>query len=480
MSKNIKKSIIYSLEPIISKGLTFLLLPLYTAYISVADYGILQFVISLAAFIRIFTKMGTNSAFWKFSNDKLLKNNGNILKNLVFFQIAFGLVVIGVLLTITYLLNYEITTWLLLIYFISLVIKTFTEIILLQFRYDGFAVKYLITTISILILNISITIYFVVHLEMGLLGIVYSYLISFSIITIYALPILVKKFNGRLSFIKINEFLKFGWPLMLGNVFLLLISLSDRWFILKMLNENELGHYSYVYKFSDLTLTFLVYSFNIVFVPIMWKAYKLNSFNILFHKIEKNIIIIFPVISLVIILISILLANFFTLNEDYVSAFNLIVLLSFSHLFYGIYLFQVLKIQMYSNTRSILYITFFSALLNCILNFILINFYGIVGAAISTFISYLILMILMDYKASKVRKTVKNTFSFNFSILLIFLIAFSSIQLFDIFQIYWQRIVICFLFIILYLLISVLFRLTNFDKLKKDFNFIFDKSDKIQ
>ena len=66
-----------------------------------------------------------------------------------------------------------------------------------------------------------------------------------------------------------------------GNIFLLLISLSDRWFILNMLDEYQLGHYSYVYKFSDLTLTFLVYSFNIVFVPIMWKAYKLNSFNIL-------------------------------------------------------------------------------------------------------------------------------------------------------------------------------------------------------
>ena len=92
------------------------------------------------------------------------------------------------------------------IYFASLVIKTFTEIILLQFRYEGYAINYLLTTISILILNICITIYFVVQLEMGVHGIIYSYLVSFSLISIYALPKLIAKFNGIVSLKKINEF----------------------------------------------------------------------------------------------------------------------------------------------------------------------------------------------------------------------------------------------------------------------------------
>ena len=168
MSKNFKKSIIYSLEPIISKGLTFILIPLYTAYLTIGEYGTLQYVMSLAAFIRIFTQVGTNSAFWKFSNDRALEDNGEILKNLVFLQILFGGIVLALLLIITLILNYEFNSWLLFLYFGSLIIKTFSEILLLQFRYNGFAVKYLATTISTLLLNISITIYFVVYLGFGL------------------------------------------------------------------------------------------------------------------------------------------------------------------------------------------------------------------------------------------------------------------------------------------------------------------------
>tara|TARA_B110000459_G_scaffold139288_1_gene151938 strand:- start:4289 stop:5728 length:1440 start_codon:yes stop_codon:yes gene_type:complete len=479
MSKNFKKSIIYSLEPIISKGLTFILIPLYTAYLTIGEYGTLQYVMSLAAFIRIFTQVGTNSAFWKFSNDRALEDNGEILKNLVFLQILFGGIVLALLLIITLILNYEFNSWLLFLYFGSLIIKTFSEILLLQFRYNGFAVKYLATTISTLLLNISITIYFVVYLGFGALGIVYSYLITFIIIGFYALPALITHFKGLVSVIKIKELIKFGTPLMLGNIFLLFISLSDRWFILKMLNEEQLGYYSYVYKFSDLTLTFLVYSFNIIFVPIMWRAYKINCFNVLFHKIEKNLLIIFPIISLIIVLISIFLANFFTMNNDYILGFNLILLLSFSHIFYGFYLFQILKIQMFSNTKSVIIITAVAATLNFILNFLLIGGFGILGAGISTFFSYLVLMFFIEMKCAKIHPTLKNNFNYYFCILLIILIAFSSVKLFDLFEDFRHRIIICFLYIIAFLSLLVIFKITTYRSLKNDLNYIFVKSDKV-
>lgn len=479
MSKSFGKSIIYSLEPIIAKGLTFILIPLYTAYLSVSDYGTLQFVISLAAFIRIFTKMGSNSAFWKFSNDKKLTDNGIIIKNLVFLQISFGVLILVLLFLISLLYNYEYTSWLLFLYFGSLIIKTFSEILLLQFRFDGFAIKYLITTISTLLLNLSLTIFFVVHLNLGVLGIVYSYLITFLLISFYALPKLISHFKGIISIEKIKHFINFGWPLMLGNIFLLFISLSDRWFILKMLDEEQLGYYSYVYKFSGLTLTFLVYSFNIVFVPIMWRAYKKNSFKILFHKIEKNLLIIFPIIALTIVLISILLANYFTLNKDFMLGFNLIILLSFSHLFYGFYLFQVLKIQMFSNTKSVILITSLAALVNFLFNFSLIGAFGILGAAIATFMSYLFLMIYIEIKCSKVYPTVKNTANYYFCIILILLIAFSSFQLFLYFEYFLHRMFICVLYIFIFLFFIRIFKITTYQSIKTDFKYIFSKSDKI-
>lgn len=479
MSKNLKKSIIYSLEPIISKGLTFLLIPLYTAYLTVGEYGILQYVMSLAAFIRIFSQMGTNSAFWKFSNDRDLPENGNVLKNLVFLQIIFGLVLLMVLLLITSILNYEFNSWLLFLYFGALIIKTFSEILLLQFRFKGSAIKYLITTISTLLLNISLTVFFVVYMGLGVLGIVYSYLISFSLIGIYALPALIVQFKGNISKLKIKEFINFGMPLMIGNIFLLFISLSDRWFILKMINEEQLGYYSYVYKFSDLTLTFLVYSFNIVFVPIMWRAYKAKSFNILFHKIEKNILIIFPIISLLIVLVGIVLANFFTINKEFLLGFNLIILLSFSHIFYGFYLFQALKIQMFTNTKSVIIITAVASLLNFILNFVLIQNFGITGAGIATFASYFALMFMIEIKCRKVYPTLKMNFQHYFCVVLILLMAFSSVKLFSLFENYLHRIAICTSYIFSFLFLLKVFGIISYQSIKIDLNYIFSKSDKV-
>lgn len=479
MIKSLGKTVVYSLEPFISKALTFLLIPIYTAHLSVSDYGVLQFVISLGAFIRILSKLGTNSSFWKFSNDKNFLNNGLVLKNLVFIQLFFGSVVSGFLFIISYLCDYEKTGLLLFIYFVALVIKTFSELLLLQFRYCGLASKYLAVSILTLISNISLTLFFVVYLNLGVYGVVLSYLISFSLVCIYTLPNLVKYFQGTIKYKLLVNLVSFGWPLMLGNIFLLFISLSDRWFIIELLGEEQLGQYSYVYKFSDLTLTFLVYSFNIVFVPIMWRSYKKNSFSILFHKIEKTLLIVFPIISLLITLLSIVLATFFTLNQAFMSGFHLIILLSFSHLFYGFYLFQVLKIQMYSKTKNVIFVTAFAALMNLLLNYFLINYYGILGAGIATFISYIILMLNVENICSKIHPTVKNNFNNNVCIICNIIIGISSIELFQIFQTFYERIGLCVLYILSFIFILRVTKILTYQSFMTDFKYIFYKSEKV-
>jgi O-antigen/teichoic acid export membrane protein len=80
-------------------------------------------------------------------------------------------------------------------------------------------------------------------------------------------------------------------------------------------------------------------------------------------------------------------------TEIYYQASTIVPYIALSYLFFGIYFMINIGISIKKKTEYSALILGFSAVVNIILNYILIPKYGINGAAISTLISYLILLI---------------------------------------------------------------------------------------
>ena len=62
----LKDSLWYSLKPVFTKLFNFILVPVYTAYLTPEEYGDLQFVIAFGMFFRMLVNMGLDSSYWKF------------------------------------------------------------------------------------------------------------------------------------------------------------------------------------------------------------------------------------------------------------------------------------------------------------------------------------------------------------------------------------------------------------------------------
>ena len=72
--KILQNSAIYTVIMVLQKGISFFLMPLYTAFLSPVDYGILGVVSSISSFLSVFISLGLETAAARF----YYKNNGGI------------------------------------------------------------------------------------------------------------------------------------------------------------------------------------------------------------------------------------------------------------------------------------------------------------------------------------------------------------------------------------------------------------------
>lgn len=387
---------LYALEPIVTKFVSFLLIPLYTSYLLPAEFGNLQYVMSIGAFLRSFSQMGMNTAFWKFRTSETEENHSNVSLSLLSAQVYLALIVLVGLLVFYFSSSKQpVLTALLLLYFGALSVKVISENALLLARANRTPKKYLqISLLQTLLLLIS-NYLFVAVLKLGIWGVVYAYFGSFTLIGIFYYPYLQKSFSVKHDWSLTLRMLKFGFPVMMANFSLLLLSLSDRWFLKTYTNDSELGLYSYTYKYADLIATFIVYTFQLAWTPIAWKIFAREDGPTYFVSMKKMIYVFFPFFCFSGVFAVTILAQLMTVNSAFMEGFEIIICLSFSHVFYGFYLYYNTSLLFKSKQKLSLIINLSVGACTLALNFIVIPEYGFKGAAWTTFFSYFSLFIFV-------------------------------------------------------------------------------------
>lgn len=387
---------LYAIEPIVSKIVSFLLIPLYTSYLLPAEFGNLQYVMSIGAFLRSFSQMGMNTAFWKFRNAQSEENQSSVSLSLLSAQVYLALIVLVGLLVFYFSFDKRpILTALLLVYFGALSIKVISENALLLARANRKPKKYLqISLLQTFILFVA-NYLFVAILDRGIWGVVYAYISSFTLIGLLYFPYLQKSFSIKHDWNLTFKMLKFGFPVMMANFSLLLLSLSDRWFLKTYTTDHELGLYSYTYKYADLIATFIVYTFQMAWTPIAWKIFNREDGPEYFASMKRMIYIFFPFTCFIGVFCVTLLAKLMTVDSTYLDGFEIIICLAFSHVFYGFYLYYNTTLLFKNKQTLSLIINLTVGAFTIALNFLIIPHFGMKGAAWATFVSYLVLFIFI-------------------------------------------------------------------------------------
>ncbi|MDP8201911.1 MAG: polysaccharide biosynthesis C-terminal domain-containing protein [Candidatus Tenebribacter burtonii] len=406
-----KHSLIYGLGNIGTKIISILLLPLYTAFLTPADYGVLQICNVLRSIILTIIIMGTSSALFKvYYNDEDEENRKTILGTVVIFYLFIAAIIILPLIFLRdlispFLIGGERSGYLLLLVLVGAYFEGLITLGLAVLRANEKSVTYAIFSIIRILIFIGLNIVFVATLKRNYIGVKEATLIALIISFIIIFIITYKKINWKFNNVYIKEILVIGIPLAIGGLASWVLNMTDR-YMLKFLLPDEIaltqvGLYSLGAKISSFLHFVLVAPFMLSWGALMY-SYQ-NDPNA--KNIYKSILNIFTAIGgILFILISLFspeILNLISQNKDYVVAYKVVPYLTFSKLLFGIYMVFTVGVTLTKNTKYISYANIIAAILNIILNLLFIPKFGMTGAALASLISFIIRTIILYSNAQK-------------------------------------------------------------------------------
>jgi len=106
---------LYSIDPIIAKLIGILLVPVYTAYLSTSDFGMVSYVLAIGSFCLPFITMGMNSTFWMYYKGSQEDNKGEAIyvTNMISTLISLPIILASF---IYYIISKDFQSYLIFIY----------------------------------------------------------------------------------------------------------------------------------------------------------------------------------------------------------------------------------------------------------------------------------------------------------------------------------------------------------------------------
>lgn len=428
------QTIIYGLGIMLNKAVGFILLPVYTKYFPAEQMGLFTLIQSLSMFLGAIYMLGMETSFMKFfidAKDDLAKSEiySSTIAALTFSSIIFSIILFMNAVSIVNLFGFDNSTesiFLVKILSAYLFIDTLYRFPLLLFRAEMKSEVYALINSSTFIVNIVLSLVLIVFLKKGIESIFFAYMISAAITFIIGIIMTRRYLRFNISFIRIKEMLGFGNKFVYVGFFVLLIDISDRFFLKYFFNEDIVGIYSANYRLAS-AMGFLIASFK-----FSWTPYFLNiSENPDNKKIISNIFSYFIFAGLFLFLllsavtdsaVKISVFGFEFLNAGYWSGLKIVPVILLAYFFSGLYS-TLNAVPFFTNrTYAILAVTAAGFILNLIFNFLLIPHYEIMGAAAATMFTYLSMFIIIyfytqkiyriDYPWSRILKLAAITFIF--------------------------------------------------------------------
>ena len=400
-----KHALVYGVAGFLKKGIGFLMIPVYTHYLSPADYGLIELLDLTLEVIGMIVGFRIGSAMTRYFH----KYEEQVDKEAVFttaliFAAAFSIVLTIILEALSPSISrmvagdvehekaFQIVFLCLCFQNIYLISETYLIVQKKSFLYSSLS-------ILTLVLSLSLNIVFLVVFELGVYGILFSMLIVKFLNLIIVLLITTKNIKFTFSGSKIIEMLKFGLPLIPASFGLFVIHFSDRFFIQKYCSLDDLGLYSLGYKFG-MILSSLIAS------PI-FRIWNTQRFEIVKKSnAEEYIARIFTYFCLIIVTSGLCICIFskevimLMAPEKYLGAAKIIPIITLSYVFFAFSGFLTLGYMVSYRTKYLAYVQSFVACLSIILNLAMISQWGVMGAAFSTLCTFFCLA-LMNFVISQ-------------------------------------------------------------------------------
>ena len=395
-----RHSYIYTLSTFIQRMLGLIMTPIYTTYLAQNVYGDYSLLYAFMAFMNVVYLYGMDVAFMRFYFLGRFKKED--VYSSAFWAVSGGaLLVSGLLVWLSpafsqLIFSDDMYIWPLKLAAAILFMDTFSNLPYLILRVEERSVAYSVVRILRFLIELSLNIWFVVVQKEGFLGILYANVLASLLNVLMLLPIQWRYLKGRFRLPAFKEMALFGLPLIPNGLAYLLIEMSDKFLMNHFLGRETLGVYAANYKFGTILL-FLVSAFRTAWQPFFLKVARQEDAK----QIYARVLTYFTLIGVVMVVgVSYLLTDVLTfdvgggfslLGRRYWAGLPIIPVILTSYLFYGLYVNFTVGVYIRKRTRMMFLFTGAGALVNIASNFYLMPAHGMMGAAVATLLSYMVM-----------------------------------------------------------------------------------------
>ena len=419
-----KNTAIFAIGNVASRLISFFLVPLYTNILTTAEYGVVDLVNTLCTVLAPILILNINEAVMRFALDKGANYKKIMSTGLTVFV---GAILFGILVIPASSLFSEVAPYSTYIYFYTVTLAG-SQLFLCYLRGKEniafYSVGSVLQTMTIALFNIL----FLAVLHKGIKGYFLAYIIS-NIITILFAFIAgnVREVIRDYKFdIKLTKAMAAYSVVLIPNTFMWwIINSSDRVMVTSIIGVAANGIYAVSYKLPSLVST-MTGIFNQAWSYSAIREDGAEDENEYNNMVFNRLISIVMLLSIALLTIVKPFLRLYV-GMDYYSAWEYTPFLIIGSAYLTLATFMATSYTVHKDSFGYLFSATFGAVLNIVLNFLLIPIIHVYGAAFATCISYIaVFAFRLIHKKKYIKYNIKNKEFIGGSVFLIL----SSISLF--------------------------------------------------
>ncbi|MHA6647230.1 lipopolysaccharide biosynthesis protein [Aerococcus urinae] len=388
--KLFNNSIIFALGSLSSKIITMLLVPVYTYLLTTGEYGTIDLVTISVQILVPIVSLCMGEAILRFAID--VQNKTSLVTNVLLIT-TYGIIIF--LLPLPLLLKFSKNSLLIFFTYILTVTQIF-QTILSQYsrglnRTKLFAVNGVLVTFLIAVFNII----FIAICDFGVNGYFLAMTLAYSVGAVHLIIALRNSLKINFKYIKKSfqiQLIRYSIPLIPNNLMWWSINASSRYIISYYLGVGHNGLFAVASKIPaviNLVTQVFTQAWQLSAIEEINKNSSKTFIKTIFHNYQS---VLFVTFSFILIFLKPLFAFAFDIN--YFSAWEPVPFLLLSAVFSALAGFFGQIYVANKNTTGVFTSSLVSGFFNIISSFMLVPYLGLIGAGISSLLSFLILFLI--------------------------------------------------------------------------------------
>lgn len=392
--KTVSHAGIYALGNVLRNAVSFIMLPIYTRYLSPADYGTIELLSMLVDFVSIIFGMRLSEAIFRYYSSATSDiDKKTVISTSLFLSVLLsGIGVILVMLfsaPLAHLMfgDYTYSAFVKL-FALTMVLQALIEVPMIYIRVQERPWLFIGFSLFRLVLQLGLNIYLVVIKGMHVEGVIYSALISGGVMACLLLLYVISTVGVHITYKMTASLMRFSLPLMLASLGSFYLTFGDRYFLRVFGNLTDVGIYALGYKFGFILIVLMWDPFEKIWATQRYEVYKRPDALIVFQRtfVFMSVLMLSAALG-----ISLFVKDLLKIMSDpaFYQAYAIVPIVLAAYVIQAWTSYCYFGLLLGKNTIQITYGSAIAVLVITIAYLSLIPLYGVFGAAWATVIGFL-------------------------------------------------------------------------------------------